>query len=429
MSNQQFVEWFRASAPYIKMHRGKTFVIWLPGGAMAHPNLVSIVHDLTLLDHLGIRLVICFGARSQISAVLGNQSRFHRNRRITMRHQMPLVHGVAGELRHQLESLFSQGLTNTPMQGADIKLLSGNLITAKPLGVVEGIDHHHTGTVRRIAIDTIDVLLSQGHIVLLPPIGYSATGESFSLASHEIAAAVADGLKADKLLLFAEDNGLSQANGSPLREISATQLQAVYRQLPISDDLKQACETALDSRVLRVQIVSYQEPGALLNELFSREGIGSLIYRDQYQDLRQAEIQDVNGILDLISPLEQQQLLVRRSRDLIERDIHCFQIVLKDGAVIACAALFPFSDGQSGELSCIATHPDFRNQGLGDKLLSSLETQAKGQGLSAIYLLTTQAAHWFIERGFTEIPVNLLPGGAPSPLQLATKFQSVSEVA
>lgn len=173
--------------------------------------------------------------------------------------------------------------------------------------------------------------------------------------------------------------------------------------------LTAACHAASNG-VARAHLVNFREDGALLRELFTRDGCGTLVTRENYENIRGAYIEDVGGILELIAPLEEAGILVRRSRELLEAEIKRFTIIERDGMVIGCAALYPFEDGQSAELACVAVHTDYRSAQRGKKLMAYVERRARTQGLTAIYVLSTQTAHWFREQGFEPVSVDDLPG-------------------
>jgi len=411
------VTWFRNSSPYINAHRGRTFVVMLPGDAIASPCFQYIVHDLTLLHSLGIKLVLVHGARPQINSHLqaaGIDTNFDRHTRIIDQQAMQPVLEAIGNIRLRLEGMFSMGLVNSPMFNASLQLVSGNFVIAKPVGIREGQDYQYTGEVRRIQVNAIRQQLDNGNLVLLSPIGCSPTGELFNLNSDEVASAAAIALKADKLILMGVESGIHDGKGELLREM--TPHQAV--QLLSSGDLKNddterqltaACHAASNG-VPRSHLVSYANDGSLLRELFTRDGCGTLVTLEIYENIRNAHIEDVGGILELIAPLEEAGVLVRRSRELLENEINRFTVIARDGMVIGCAALYPFNDeSQSGEVACVAIHPSYRNQQRAAQLLHHLEKRAKTQGLTRLFVLTTQAAHWFMEQGFSPVSVDDLP--------------------
>jgi amino-acid N-acetyltransferase len=411
-----YVKWFRQTSPYINAHRGKTFVLMLPGSAMLNDNFYNIIHDIGLLNSLGVRLVLVHGARPQIDERLSLQqtgSDFHEQWRITDASEMKHVSQAVGEVRFEIEAALSTGLPNSPMHGAHIKVLGGNFITAKPIGVINGVDLQHTGKVRRVDSKALkDALLSDA-IVVISPVGYSPTGEMFNLSFAEIATQVASALQADKLIAFTSENGFYDQDGNLCRQLGlsecAEQLQLLEEDQDRSQSL-QACYDACLLGVPRAQIISYQQDGALLQELFTRDGSGTMVHRDNYEFVRQANIDDVGGLLELIEPLEQQGALVRRSRELLESEIDRFTVLEKDGTIIACAALYPFGETPTtAELSCVATHGEYRKGGRAKLVLDSIESKARKMGIEELFVLTTQTAHWFLEQGFVAASLDRLP--------------------
>lgn len=415
-NSQRFVDWFRHSSPYIHAFRGRTFVVTFGGEALLDGRFSGLVHDLALLSSLGVRLVIAHGARPQVERCLaqqGAQFSYENGLRITDDIALECVKQASAVARIEIEALLSMGLANSPMAGARIRVVSGNLVFAKPLGVRDGVDYRYTGEVRRIDGDAISRHLDHGAIVLLPPLGYSPTGEIFNLSAVEVATATAIALKADKLICLVEQKGLLDVRKKLLAQLDLSEAQALLaarRKLP--EELTRSLQSgvaACRGGVRRTHIISRHVDGALLLELFTRDGIGTLIAGDIYEGTRQATIDDVGGVLELITPLENEGVLVRRSRELLEKEIANFFVVERDGAIIACAALYPFDDEQTAELACLAVHPDYRRCGYGNRLLNTLERHARAQQIQRLFLLTTHTAHWFRERGFRTARLDALP--------------------
>jgi amino-acid N-acetyltransferase len=423
--NSQYVKWFRQASPYINAYRGKVFVVLLPGEALAHDNIYNIAHDITLLNSLGVKLVLVHGARPQIEAALKTaglkdkkhddiQGQLHIDLRVTDTATLDVIKQVVGGIRIDLESIFSMGLPNSPMHGAEINTASGNYVVAKPYGVHNGVDYGYTGEVRKVDSDAIRKQLDAGNIVLQSNLGYSPTGEVFNLTVEEVAASVAIALQADKLLIYAEESGILDAEGEPISQLNAKAAKALISDKVANKGLDMQLLNlelgvkACTGGVKRAQVISFVEDGALLSELFTRDGNGTLITEEKYEQLRSATIDDVGGILELIEPLEAAGVLVERSRELLENEIEQFSIIDREGMIIACGALYPQEDG-SGELACLATHPDYRDSGRGQDILELIEKQAKKAGLKSLFVLTTKTPHWFVERGFVESDIASLP--------------------
>ncbi|NEX16335.1 MAG: amino-acid N-acetyltransferase [Halochromatium sp.] len=438
-SEDPFLDWFRHCTPYIHAHRGRTFVIAFGGEALDDARLPELVHDIALLHGLGIRLVLVHGARPQIERRLaerGTRFQYVGGLRVTDDAALTCVKEATGAARVEIEALLSFGLANSPMAGVRIPVASGNFVFARPIGVLNGVNYQHTGVVRRIDHLSLTQRLDQGAVALIPPIGYSPTGEVFNLTAADVARAVAIALAADKLIFLVEGEGLLDkaepaaqppkirshllsAEVSSLLGLDQGQYQGQYQGQgqnqaaakaqgqTIGEDLAQALRAgaeACEQGIARVHLVGRHDPSALLRELFTRDGAGTLMTGEPFERLRAAQITDIPGIRRLLLPMENAGILIPRSAEELELVIDRFQVTELDGTIIACASLLTFSQALIGELACVAVHPSYRAQGRGDRLLAHMETQARAQGLERLFVLTTQTAHWFRERGF-------LPGG------------------
>lgn len=429
---KQYVNWFRHSSPYINAHRGNTFVVMLNGETVADKNFANIVHDIALLHSLGVRLVLVYGSRPQISEKLAQkqiQSKLHHHLRITDAETLSCVIEASASVRAEIEARLSLGLPNTPMAGARIRVVSGNFVTAKPVGVLDGVDMAHTGQVRRLDSAAIKQQLDNGNIVLLSHLGYSPTGEIFNLGVEDVATCASILLQADKLVLFGADNGVMDSTGTLRSELLARKAERLVAQyLSSLEDATsphtelsrhlEAAVAACRSGVKRCHLISYQQDGALLAELFTRDGAGTMVLQESYEQLRSATVEDVGAVLELIQPLEQDGTLVRRSREVLENEIERFTLVERDGVVIGCAALYPFAEEKMAELACVVVDPEYKGGSRGDQLLQAIEKQAREQSLEQIFVLTTKTAHWFIERGFVETSVEKLPDSKQSLFNL-----------
>ena len=417
--NSDHVDWFRALAPYIHTHLGSTFVILFGGEAVDHPGFAHLIHDIALLGSLGVRLVLVHGARPQIEKqlqTLGFDSKFSDELRITPSENMPGVEQAVGQVRMAIEAQLSMGLPNTPMSGAAIRVVSGNFITAQPYGIRDGVDFGQTGNVRNVDAEAISSQLEQNNVVLISPIGYSPTGETFNLRAEDVATETAIALQADKLIFIMENNGVTDKDDHLLQQLNlaqAEQWQKKHGEHCDNDNQTQShlnnAARACHNGVTRAHMISRNIDGALLLELYSRDGVGTLVNADNYEGLRTATIDDIGGIIELISPLEEQGALVKRSREQLELDIHNFTVIERDSMIIACAALFLFPEEKSAELACLAVHPDYQQQGRGNDLMEHIEWQSRKQHITELFTLTTQTTHWFLERGFNEVPLEKLP--------------------
>ncbi|WP_434356594.1 amino-acid N-acetyltransferase [Parasalinivibrio latis] len=415
------VKGFRQSAPYVNAHQRKVIVIMLGGEAIADENFPNIVNDIALLHSLGIKLVLVYGARTQINTLLdkhGLTTPYHKGARVTDTEVLELVKQAAGQLQLDITARLSMSLNNTPMANAQINVVSGNFVIAQPLGVDDGVDYCHSGRIRRIDIDGIRSQLNQQAVVLLGPVASSVTGECFNLCSEEIATEIAIKLNAEKLIGFCSTQGVQGATGNIISELFPNQAEEILQQHIQAGDYESGTARflrgsirACRAGVPRSHLLSYKVDGSLIQELFSVEGIGTQIVMESAEKVRSANIDDIAGILDLIGPLEEQGILVRRSREQLEQEIERFTIVERDGLVIGCAALYPFQEEKTGEMACVAVHPDYRDGNRGGVLLNHIRHKARAMGLETIFVLTTRSVHWFREQGFYEADVPSLPNG------------------
>jgi len=415
MLNRAFVLSFREAAPYINTFRGKTFVLAISGEAVMEGGFHSLAQDINLLVSLGVRVVLVHGIRPQIEAQLkrfGLSRLFHRDRRVTDASTMEIVKQASGATRHDIEAQLSMGLPNSSMFGAHLRVAGGNFVAAQPLGVLDGVDMQYTGQVRRIDVDGINARLAAGELVLMSPLGYSVTGEAFNLTMEEMAAQLASALKAEKLIFVIEGRGVTDQDGQYVSALTAQQaedlLQAGHLQRDVTAYLPYAVKATRDG-IPRAHLVSHHEDGALLAELFTNGGTGTMIARDSLVKVRSAGIDDVSTILNLIRPLEEQGILVKRSREHLEMEISHYSVLEHDGKIYGCVAMHPFPEAGMAELACLAVTPERREGRFGEALLKHVEYQARTQGLKALFVLTTQTAHWFVERGFAEAGRTELP--------------------
>jgi amino-acid N-acetyltransferase len=413
---ESFVRWFRQVAPYLHAFRGRTFVVSFGGEMFAErARFTSFIHDISILAALGIRLVLVHGARPQIEAELkakGLRSRYAQGLRVTDERALQAVKEAAGVLRVEIEALLSQGLPNSPMAGAQIRVASGNYITAQPIGVRKGTDFQFTGGVRKVDATGIARRLDAGEVVLVPPLGYSPTGEVFNLAWEDVAEGIAVALKADKLLMYT-DRLPADRKGEVVAELTAMEAEVLLqKQTDLTQATKRAIEhavRAVNAGVARGHIVTRRASGSLLLELFTHTGVGTMITAATVEKLRPARIEDVQGMLALIEPLEADGTLVKRSRELLEAEIGNFLVVEHDAVIVGCAALYPFKEEKSAEFACLAVAEGYRDAGYGEDLLKACQERAKSMRIRRLFALTTHAAHWFLEQGFRAADVGALP--------------------
>ncbi|HYP86197.1 amino-acid N-acetyltransferase [Variovorax sp.] len=423
--NFTFVPWFRSVAPYIHMHRGKTFVVAMAGEAIAAGKLQHIAQDLALIQSMGVKVVLVHGFRPQVNEQLkakGHEARYSHGMRITDSVALDCAQEAAGQLRYEIEAAFSQGLPNTPMAGATVRMISGNFITARPVGVVDGVDFMHSGLVRKVDVAGIRRALDFGAMVLLSPFGFSPTGEAFNLTMEEVATSVATAIQADKLIFLTEIPGIPQQPDHPVSEDNP-----IDTELPLADAKKllaalaspqrptdtafylQHCVKACAGGVERNHIIPFAVDGSLLLEVYVHDGIGTMVVDEKLESLHEATADDIGGILQLIEPYERDGTLVKRSRTEIERDIGHYTVIEHDGVIFGCAALYPYPEARTGEMAALTVSNQSQSQGDGERLLKRVEQRARAMGLESIFVLTTRTMHWFIKRGFTSVDPDWLP--------------------
>jgi amino-acid N-acetyltransferase len=411
----QFVRWFRDVAPYVHAFRGKTFVVAFGGELVQANALNDLVQDLSLLSALGIRLVLVHGSRPQVNEQLrlkGLNAQFDRGRAPMDADALECAKEAAGEIRLDIEAAFSQGLPNTPMSHAQIRVISGNFVTARPTGIIDGVDYKHTGTVRKIDIDALRFAIERGSIVLLSPLGFSPTGEAFNLAFEELATSAATALRAEKLIFLTESPGVINADGTVATELARLDADALLASGTLPEDTAfylQFASRAVKRGVTRAHLVPFAMDGVVLLEIFTHDGVGTMVVEDTLDDLRPATIDDVGAILQLIEPLEADGTLVPRGRAVIERDVENFTVLEHDGVIYGCATLHGYAADAMAEMGCLIVHPEWQGTGEGEMLLRHMESRARALGAKRLFVLTTRTSHWFMKRGFVQGGVADLP--------------------
>jgi len=423
--NFTFVPWFRSVAPYIHMHRGKTFVVAISGEAIAAGKLPSLVQDLAMIQSMGVKIVLVHGFRPQVNEQLvakGHAAQYSHGMRITDSVALDCAQEAAGQLRYEIEAAFSQGLPNTPMAGATVRVISGNFITARPVGIVDGVDFQHSGLVRKVDVPGISQILNLGAMVLISPFGFSPTGEAFNLTMEEVATSVAIALHADKLIFVTEVPGIrvrpheAESEDNPIdTEMPLDVAEALLAKEPSATQptdigfYLQHCVKACKAGVERSHILPFAVDGVLLLEIYVHDGIGTMVVDERLESLREATSDDLGGVLQLIEPFELDGTLVRRERTEMERDIGNYSIIEHDGVIFGCAALYAYPEKRTGEMAALTVSPSSQGQGDGEKILRRIEQRARAQGLESIFVLTTRTMHWFLKRGFVQSPIDWLP--------------------
>jgi amino-acid N-acetyltransferase len=305
------------------------------------------------------------------------------------------------------------------MANAIVRVVSGNFLTARPVGIVDGVDFIHSGVVRKVDGAAIKRSIDTGAMVLLSPFGFSPTGEAFNLTMEDVATSTAIALQADKLLFMTEVAGIHE---DPLNtetpidtELALVEAERLLANMPpaeIPTDVGfylQHCVKACSEGVERSHILPFAVDGALLMEVFTHDGIGTMVVDEKLESLREATSDDIGGILQLIEPFERDGTLVKRSRTEIERDIGHYTVIEHDGVIFGCAALYTYAENETGELAALTVSPHVQGQGDGERMLKRIEQRAKIMGLKSIFVLTTRTMHWFIKRGFAVVDADWLP--------------------
>jgi amino-acid N-acetyltransferase len=423
--NFTFVPWFRSVAPYIHKFRNQTFVIGLAGEAIAAGKLPHLAQDLAMIQSMGVKIVLVHGFRPQVNEQLrakGHAPKYSHGIRITDEVALDCAQEAAGQLRYEIEAAFSQGLPNTPMADSTVRVISGNFITARPVGIVDGVDFAHSGIVRKVDTAGITQTLDMGALVLISPFGFSPTGDAFNLSMEEVATSVACALQADKLLFLTEISGIPLRAHEPISadnpvdtELPLALAEKLLAELPPATQPSdvafylQHCVKACKNGVERSHIIPFAVDGAILLEVYVHDGIGTMVVDEKLESLREATAEDVGGILQLIEPFEKDGTLVKRSRTEIERDIGYYTLIEHDGVIFACAALYAYPESKTAEMAALTVSPQVQGQGDGERVLKRIEQRAKAQGLDSIFVLTTRTMHWFIKRGFVQVDPDWLP--------------------
>jgi amino-acid N-acetyltransferase len=423
--NFTFVPWFRSVAPYIHKFRNQTFVVGIAGEAIAAGKLQHLAQDLALIQSMGVKVVLVHGFRPQVNEQLkakGHEARYSHGMRITDEVALDCAQEAAGQLRYEIEAAFSQGLPNTPMAGATVRVISGNFLTARPVGILDGVDFQHSGLVRKVDTAGIMRTLDFGAMVLLSPFGFSPTGEAFNLTMEEVATSVATALQADKLIFVTEVPGVlvdptkPESEDNPIdTELPLAEAERLLASLPAANQptdtgfYLQHCVKACKGGVERSHIIPFAVDGSILLEVYVHDGIGTMVVDEKLESLREATVDDVGGILQLIEPFEKDGTLVTRSRTEIERDVGYYTVIEHDGVIFACAALYEYPERKTAEMAALTVSPQVQGQGDGERVLKRIEQRARALKLDSIFVLTTRTTHWFLKRGFVRMDPDWLP--------------------
>jgi amino-acid N-acetyltransferase len=395
---------------YIPQFREKTFILSVDGGIVTDENFANILLDVAVLRSLNIRVVLVHGASAQIKA-LAEERKFKPSdldgAGVTDAQTLQIALTAANRLTHEI----LEGLSAN-----DLRAASTNAIIAHPMGIIQGVDHQLTGKVERVDIELLQTLLREGVIPVVPPLGFDGDGRTYRVNSDSVAVAVADALKAAKLIFITTSDGISR-QGQVIRQMLVGDLDALLanqRQQVAPQIVSKAIHAAAACRagVPRVHIINGRVDEGLLAEVFSNEGIGTLIYANEYQQVRRAMKKDIRHILMLTKNSVANEELVKRSRSTLEKTVNDYYLFEIDKNPVACVALHVYPEYGKGELASLYVHPSHENQGIGRKLVQFVETKARELGLEELIALSTQTFHLLPiqSRLYRRFPENLPPG-------------------
>jgi len=402
----------RGILQYVPQFREKAFVVAVDGAAVAHGNFGNILMDVAVLWSLNIRAVLVHGASVQVRALAterGIEPSDLEGSGVTDAATLELALTAANRLTHEI----LEGLA-----AADLRAAATNAVTAHPLGILKGVDHLYTGKVERVDTAFLQTLLANGIVPVVPPLGLDGEGRSFRVNSDAVALEVARALQAVKLVYITMSDGL-RVDGKIARQLSVRELgEALQRGAVDASQVSKAshARAACDAGVPRVHVINGSVDDGLLSEVFSNEGIGTLVYANDYQQIRRARRSDVRTIEQLIKSSVERDELAPRSRASIEKELSDYSIFVVDGNSIACVALHPYPAEGKAELACLYVRPSHENQGIGRKLVQYAETKAREAGLAQLLALSTQAFSFFQSKaGFVE--------GSPDDLPAARRVR------
>lgn len=398
----------RGILQYIPQFRERTFIIEVDGAIVTDENFGNILLDVAVLRSLNIRVVLVHGAAAQIKT-LGEERNFKPSNLdgtgVTDADTLKLALTAANRLTHEI----LEGLAAN-----DLRAVCPNAIIAHPMGIIQGVDQQFTGKVERVDTELLQTLLNQGIIPVVPPLGFDGDGKTYRVNSDGVAVAVAEALKATKLIFITPQDGLLY-NGQIIRQMLVAELQKLLQQngggfLPEVISKAQHAVAACTAGVQRVHIINGRVDEGLLAEVFSNEGIGTLIYANEYQQIRAAKKKDVRAIQQLTKKAVESDELVKRTRLVIEKNLSDYYIFEIDKNPVACVALHVYPEQSKGELACLYVNSSHENQGIGRKLLQFIETKAKEMNLNELITLSTQAFTYFQSKGgFSEGTPDDLP--------------------
>ena len=385
----------RGILQYIPRFREKTFILSIDGAIITDENFANILLDIAVLRSLNIRVVLAHGAAAQVKALADEQNVKASDLEgsgITDADTLKLALTAANRLTHEI----LEGLSAN-----DLRAASSNAIIAHPLGIIQGVDHLFTGKVERVDVELLQTLLAQGIIPVIPPLGFDGDGKTYRVNSDSVAVAVADALKATKLIFITTHDGLV-LQGQLIRQMIVADLNALIAKQTFAPEMLSKARhaaAACNAGVQRVHVINGRVDEGLLAEVFSNEGICSLIYANEYQQIREAKKKDIRSIQVLTKNSVENAELVKRTRTVIEKQLNDYYIFEIDKNPVACVALHPFPEVNKGELACLYVSPSHENQGIGQKLIQFVENKARELGMSELLTLSTQAFTYFQSKG------------------------------
>ncbi|MGB8370628.1 MAG: amino-acid N-acetyltransferase [Limisphaerales bacterium] len=387
----------RGILQYIPQFREKTFILAVDGAIVTDENFATLLLDVAVLRSLNIRVVLVHGASAQIKALAEEQKIQASDLGgggVTDAATLNLALTAANRLTHEI----LEGLSAN-----DLRATSTNAIIAHPMGIIQGVDHLFTGKVERVDVEMLQSLLNQGVVPVIPPLGFDGDGKTYRVNSDGVAVAVADALKAIKLIFITSQDGLIYS-GKLIRQMLVAELQKLLQQNAAGfspETLSKAQHAALAclAGIPRVHIINGKVDEGLLAEVFSNDGIGTLIYANEYQQVRPAKKKDIRAIQLLTKASVEADELVKRSKAVIEKSLGDYFIFEIDKNPVACVALHIYPEQKKGELACLYVNPSYENQGIGRKLIQFVENKAREMDLGELITLSTQAFTYFQSKG------------------------------
>ncbi|HUA65511.1 MAG TPA: amino-acid N-acetyltransferase [Alphaproteobacteria bacterium] len=387
----------RGILQYIPQFREKTFILAIDGAIVTDENFATLLLDVAVLRSLNIRVALVHGASAQIRELAEAQKIMPSSldgTGVTDDATLKLALTAANRLTHEI----LEGLSTSDLRGA-----STNVVIAHPEGIIQGVDHQFTGKVERVDTELLQSLLAQGVVPVIPPLGFDGDGRTYRLNSDGVAVAVAEALKAVKLIFITAQDGIT-VQGRVIRQIPVADLESILalqkneiapEQISKAVNAVAACKAGIP----RVHVINGKVDEGLLAEVFSNEGIGTLIYANDYQQIRRAIKKDIRAIQSLTRKAVESDELVKRTRAMIEKNLGDYFIFEIDKNQVACVALHVYPEQKKGELACLYVSSLHENRGIGRKLIAFVETKAREMGLNELITLSTQAFTYFQSKG------------------------------